>query len=824
MTTSLKKRYLGICLLILLLFLLMILKLADLQIFQGQAYNEKSENSKTREIVLKGERGRILDTNGIPLAYDQKSYDVVFYRDRTKTKNDDVRQYTKIIRDTIRLIEQNGDKVVTNFAIQKNEQGDFEFYWGVENPDVAQARENNWRKNMQLKADFVNETPDAIYWYLRNQRYFIPEDVSDEEALKILGIWQEVQLTSYIAYLPVTVAKNVSTKTVAQIEAQSIDLLGMQITEGTTRVYPKRELAAHVLGYTSRISETDLINLSSKKYSREDLIGVSGIEQTYEDQLTGNTLEHQGKRVVEVNSLGVITRELSLEKPTNGNDVVLTLDLNFQSVAEKALEDNIRHIRDDVQIPKYMEDQETYDALLAKRGSESGDIQYAQEGALVAMEVKTGNVLALVSSPSYDLNLFVNGISKENYDALLNDPRSPLFNKAISAKGIPGSVYKMVVGLGGLQEGVVTLDEEISDLGPYNKHVASGNTGPRCWVRPNYEKHGNLNIVQALAVSCNYYFFEVADRLGVDRLTEWSGQLGLTSKTGIELPAEAVGQVGSQSVMYDPEKSINNQMTAKPLLTHRAITNAIFKVGEDIGVSYDETVVNTAAEKMMKYSVQHNQIGPEIRRLLQDDIGIPLAIINSKNLSKTITDYLVELKWTANDTIVVGIGQSLTTITPIGVARYVSAIVNGGTVYQASIVKSVIAPDGTVVEEKQPVVVNQLDVHPEYLNAIREGMKSVVSEEDGGTAARHFTGWPYTSMIGGKTGSAQVSTIDMEANSWFVAYAPLEDPEIAVVVFIPHGNSGSDSAPAIKSVLEYYFSKKLNTPDGNIPPQNTMLP
>lgn len=822
MNTSIKRRYVGVCVLVLLLFLAMVLKLADLQLIQGQAYSERSENSKTREIVLKGERGRILDANGIPLAYDQKSYDVVFYRDRTKRDNNAVRQYTQIIRDTIRMVESNGDKVVANFAIQKNAAGEFEFYWGVEDPAVAEVRENNWRKNMQLSKDFINETPDVIYWHLRNQRYYIPEDASDEEALKILGIWQEVQLTSYIAYLPVTVAKNVSTKTVAQIEARSADLQGMQITEGTTRVYPKRDVAAHVLGYTSRISESELIRLSNKKYAREDMIGVSGIEQTYEEYLTGSTLDHQGKRVVEINNLGVITRELSMDKPTNGNDVILTLDLNLQAVAEKALSDNILHIREDVQEPKYLEEQEKYDALLSTR--ENKEIQYAQEGALVVMEVNTGRVLALVSYPSYDLNLFVNGISKEDYALLLEDPRSPLFNKAISSKGTPGSIFKMVVGLGGLEESVVSLEERITDEGPYNAYVTAGQTGPRCWVRPNYHKHADLNIEGALAVSCNYYFFEVANRLGVDRLTEWSSKLGLTTKTGIELPAEATGQVGNQSVLYDIDKTINSQMTSRPLLVHRAVTNAIFSVGQEIGVSYDETVVNTAAEKMMKYSVQHNQIGPEIRRLLQDDIGIPLAIIRNKNLDKTITDYLGELKWTPNNTIVVGIGQDLTTITPIGVARYLSAIVNGGTVYQASIVKSVVSPDGQVLEEKQPVVVNQLDVHPEYLKAIRDGMKSVVSEEDGGTAAKHFKNWAYTSMIGGKTGSAQVSQIDMESNSWFVAYAPQDNPEIAVVAFIPHGNSGSDSAPAIKGVLEYYLDKKLNTPDSNITPQNTMLP
>jgi len=154
-----------------------------------------------------------------------------------------------------------------------------------------------------------------------------------------------------------------------------------------------------------------------------------------------------------------------------------------------------------------------------------------------------------------------------------------------------------------------------------------------------------------------------------------------------------------------------------------------------------------------------------------------------------------------------GIGQSVTLVTPIGIARYLSALVNGGEVYEAQLVKKILYPDGTVMEEKQPKLLRAMDIPEEYLEAIKEGMREVVSEEDGGTAAGAFQDFEFDDF-GGKTGTAQVSTIDLENNAWFVAFTPFDEPEIAIVVYLPHGYAGYYACSTAKEVIRYYLNER----------------
>ena len=812
---------------IVLLFGTIVFRLQDLQIRNGEAYAAQSQKTQYRTLTLKGARGKILDANGIALAYDQKSYDVQFYRDTSKNSEADRRNYTEIIRQTIALVEQYGGSTIDTFPIRLNDQEEFEFQWGEITSEQAARREELWRNNLNYNAKnedgSYKQTPKDIYYDFRD-RYFIGDDVSYEESLKILSVWNEVRLSAYIAYLPVTIAKDVGFDTVAAIESRSLELSGMNIAESTVRIYPQGSTASQVLGYTGRmVSQEQIEEYEAQGYSQDDWIGISGIESSMEQYLTGCSTQRQGSQQVEVNNVGKIIRQISYDAPESGDNVMLTLDLSLQRITEAALARNIEEAQ--ARQEERYNDPDLHDNYVQMEEARGSKYKKANSGTAVVLDVKTGNVLAMANAPGYDNMLFSGGISTEDYQQLAQNEAAPLMNKAIASMGTPGSIFKMVTGLAGLMEGEITLTEEISDEGPYNKHVVSGK-GPSCWVTPNFASHANETYTTALRDSCNYYFFETSDRLGIDNLHRWAQMFGLVDRTNIELPGEKQGNVADQKVLFDPDKPIDEQNISMPVLVHKRICEVIAAGGEAGGVLLSQETVEDAAYRIMQQSVslKDNELGPMIRTILQDELKIPRATVRQRDMVIDISGRLSEVRWNANSTIVAGIGQSVTTITPIAVARYVAALVNGGTVYEAHIVDKVLDASGEVVYQNEPKVFQDLGIPEEYLEATRVGMKEVVNPEDGGTAANYFKDFKYLDRIGGKTGTAQVSNMDLENNAWFVCFAPYEDPEIAVVVFIPNGYSGGIASLTAKDVVQYYLDKRDAVVADDIPMPNSLQP
>ena len=259
-------------------------------------------------------------------------------------------------------------------------------------------------------------------------------------------------------------------------------------------------------------------------------------------------------------------------------------------------------------------------------------------------------------------------------------------------------------------------------------------------------------------------------------------------------------------MLYDPENSPTWQNTAKPLLTYTAMKTELEQVFAERRMNVSNEVFEKALNDLMKIAVTYDSKEKwylPIREILQYDIGLPRQYISSHYMVNTFVTYLADIYWTPNETIMCAIGQSITQVTPVAVARYVSAIVNGGTVYDAQIVDKIIAPDGTVVLEKQPVVANQINTDPSYYQAIRAGMEDVTDEVAGGTAAKYFLDNKY--KIAAKTGTSQRTELDVENNSWMVAYAPAEDPRVVVVCYIQNGYAGAYSAGAIRPVINYYL-------------------
>lgn len=836
MLDKLKSRYVLISFFLLALFVFMGAGLYQLTIVQGQENLEKSENRKVRSIDLQGQRGRILDRNGLPLAYNQKSYDIQFYRDPSNKAKADYARYTQILIDTINIIESGGGKTIDTFSIDRDENLNFRFQWGDISPEAAEKREKSWRDDMFGKGNTVKRTPEEIYRYLR-RIYEIPEELDFDQAVKILSIWQEVTRNASKAYVPITIAYNVPIETVAQLELKAIQLEGISTTEGSVRIYPQGSLAAHIIGYMGRI-EDNLDDYVEKGYNRDDLIGKTGIEQSMEESLTGNTKERKGTQLVEVNSQAIVTRSLEKQSPKNGYDVILTIDLYLQKVAELALENNIKEIYqkegDEIAAnpDKYYKDPSE-----TKR-----EIKRAEFGAVVVMDIKTGDVLAMASYPSFDLNLFTGGISKEDLRALggTDEPdetakrTTPLYNKAIKSKGAPGSIFKMVTALAGLEEGVITRSEKISDQSPFTEYLTddqkkSGATpfdAPKCWAYPHLGNHQNLDVEAALKVSCNYFFSKVAYDLKIERLNKWAGKLGLDSLTNIELDGEAQGQIGGQDVIFDKEKDISEQRISRPRLVFNRIKERLTYFCNRLDLEADEEAIDSCARKLvLLVDPNKREIGEQVRQIMSDDLSIPKAV-NQRNMwFQVITNLLYQLYWTPVETARTGFGQSLMLVTPVAAARYISALVNGGHVYDAHVVRRVVDDEGKTMLETKPKVFEELNANPENIRLIQLGMQEAVSEEDGGTAGAAFRNYKYNKQIGGKTGTAQIgnqtTNIDIENTSWFAAYAPRDNPEIAIIVYIPYGYKGAWSSSAVQDIVTYYMDRKTNQAPDNIPDVNT---
>lgn len=782
---------------------------------RGDSYTERAETRSAKTITLYGMRGTIYDTNMVPLAYDRRSFNVTFYRDPLKNSDADRLAYTQTLAEVIKLVESNGKTTVNDFWLKKDENGVWRFDSGSGSPAVEQTRERQWRSNF-----YLSKVDEKDLYRTLVQKYKILDvlgnDADEDMIVKVLALWQESRMNAFKP-TPVTIAYDVGYETVSEIEVRSLDLLGVDVEESSSRVYPQGDVACHVIGYTSKISASQLESYQNQGYPNDAYIGSDGVERSLEDQLSPYIEYRQGSRAVEVDTRGKAVRELSYTAPTDGNSVVLTIDVDLQEYMASRLESAIKDIHaiqeDSLRWGHWLRENED---ILKEYAEQGREIKLAETGAMVAMDPYTGRVLGMVSVPSYDLSMFNDGkVDPTLWDAVL-EGNNPLLNRAIGTKDAPGSIFKMCTALGGLSEGVITVDEIINDRAEGFTET-NADRPAKCWTRFP-EDHQNQNLEIALKNSCNMYFYTVGYRLGIDRLYQWAAALGLTSKTNIELPGEATSFVGNQHMLYDPDNSPTWQNTAKPLLTYTAMKTTLEQIIQDRKMNVSTEVLEKALSDLMKIAISYNtkeQWYQPIREILQYDIGLPREYISSHYMVNTFVTYLADIYWTPNETIMCAIGQSITQVTPVAVARYVSAIVNGGTVYDAQIVDKIIAPDGTVVIEKQPVVANQIDSDPLYFATIRAGMEDVTDEVAGGTAANYFKDSKY--KIAAKTGTSQRTELDVENNSWMVAYAPADSPKIVVVCYVQNGYAGAYSAYAIKPVITYYLDSLQHSEGFTVP-------
>ena len=353
---------------------------------------------------------------------------------------------------------------------------------------------------------------DTIAYFVK--RYgIISENI--KEARKIISIRYEMSTKGYSSTKPLSLAENVSRNVVAQISERNSDFPGVTITTQSSRKYNYGSLASHILGYIGKISEKEY-NEEQDVYENDDYVGRTGIESLFENYLRGK----KGKEEIEMTVDGTVTGETVTKAPEQGSTVVLTIDSKLQEVAETALKNNIEKIRNGGFSNRYD----------------------AKGGCVAVIDVHSGEILAMASNPDYDPNAWVGGISVADYNQIKEN--NSLFNKAISGSYAPGSIFKMVTALAGLESGAISTTEKINDTGIYTRYR---DYQPRCWYYNSYHRgHGYLDVSGAIEKSCNYFFYETGDRMGIDNLSKYALHFGLGKKTGIELPNEKEGAVASK--------------------------------------------------------------------------------------------------------------------------------------------------------------------------------------------------------------------------------------------------------------------------------------
>ena len=485
--------------------------LFNLQIVNGENYREQSEKRMLRTKNITAPRGEIYDRNGVILATNKLSYDVELYKVRVSTKE----QNDGILR-LVEILNENSDKVYSTFPVNDDLNG-----FNFENTE----EEQKWKKEMKLDSTLTFD--QVIDEYI--EKYEL-QDYSDNRLnqIKMIEIKYEANLNGYSLFNSATIAKDISQKSVAKIGEEKYKIYGISIVSVPKRYYPNGNLLSHTIGYVSKISSTEYEKKKEEGYNVNSVIGKAGIEQSFEKYLRGN----DGVIKEETDTLGNVSSQTETTEAKSGDNVTLTIDYRLQKVAEESLLNTINGLQNGTLVGKKFSD--------------------ANAGAVVVLDVDSGEVLASASYPTYDINSLIGGISLKDWNTLQNNSLHPMLNRVVSGTYSPGSTFKMLVGMAGLMNGKITVDEKYYDPGiyPYGYH-------PKCWLYTDrHMTHGWINIEGAIKGSCNCYFYEVGRRIGISEIVKYAKLFGLGQKTGIELSGEVAGTIaGADDKSEDGLKS-----------------------------------------------------------------------------------------------------------------------------------------------------------------------------------------------------------------------------------------------------------------------------
>lgn len=661
-----KYRFLILKVLAVIMLAMITVRLFTMQIIDGEVYLKTASSRLSATIVNKAPRGDILDRYGNVLVTNQSGYSVLI----RKTSSDN-EKLNKSVSDLVKILTSTENKLTDSFPVTVSEPYEFIF--------EDDEKKKKWFEGCKYTGEYINERMTAAELVAAFTELYGMQGYGGEHLRYMLGIRFTADMKDFSSVTPVTAAENINAAAVAAIKQADIE--GISVTETYARQYTNPGLATHILGRVGQISAEEYEKNKGNGYGFNDIIGKQGIEAWAESYLRGTD-------GIEATTAEVDGKEVELAKkvdPVAGDYVMLTIDSELQKTLENSLESTIKSIGND-----------------------------CNAGGAVVLDVNSGDTLAIASYPTYDMSKF-----NEDYASLISNKANPMINRAVSGLYSPGSTFKPLTAIAGIQSGVLKKNETITCTGVYKYYE---DYQPSCWIWSEYNAtHSHQDVTHAIENSCNVFFYELGRRLGIDRLDEYAKKFGLGEYTGIELNEETSGHMAS------------------PAYKKIAVSN--------------------------------------------------------------VTDN----EWFGGDTLQAAIGQSYSLFTPVQLANYCATLANGGTRYKVNLIDSIrSSTDGSVVEDFEPQVVERIDVEPETMDKIHDGMKKVVDE---GSARSIFEGYPI--QIGGKTGTAQLG--NGANNAIFIAFAPFDNPQIAVAVVLEHGVRGTNAGLVARDIFNQYFFGETNT-------------
>ena len=504
--------------------------LYKLQIIEGAAYYEESQNKRPSEQTVTAARGNILDRYGRVLVSNRECYNLKISDKRLFS--DEVEDPNAVILQMINMVEAAGDKYTDDLPITK--EPPFEY---TNMTDIQRMLLNAYLKDKGLDED---TTAVELMSYFRT-RYDIAGSYNAEEMRKIASVRYAVNVRYAINTNPYVFVEDASIDLIS-------DLMGVvgnvvEVETSYIREY-NTQYAAHILGYVQAMSDADMEKYRPGKenstYDYDTKVGKDGVELAFENWLHGTN----GKATVERTASGTVTSTIYTEDPVPGNHVYLTIDIQLQEAVERILETGIQTLqlkRDE-------------DNLKAVSEGRTDDVREdIQGGAIVVVDIKTGEPLAIASYPTYNLSTLL-----EDYDEISSTEYDPLFNRALLGAYAPGSTFKPCTAIAGLSENIINTETQILCDGVFTKYADQG-YAPECWIyTQDHLTHGNDNVTEALKDSCNIFFYTVADNLGIRKLMEYAEDFGLGESTGIEL-VETTGNMANPDnhLTYDVDEWVD---------------------------------------------------------------------------------------------------------------------------------------------------------------------------------------------------------------------------------------------------------------------------
>lgn len=495
---ALKRRYRIIYIIVVLFLIVAISRLFSLQIINGEKYRIISDSRLSRDIPVKAPRGEILDRYGKPLVQNRIGYSVSV----TATKS--TAEINNALLNLTRLFDELGLEYEQTLPV--TELKPYEFTFEDDENMTAKEKEIKFKKDANLAEDLTAE--EVVNKY--RDKYEFDESFSDWDIRKLAGMRYEMEKRSFSANNPYLFAEDVDIEVITRIKECSDEFSCVTVYTQPVRQYTNGNLAAHILGRIGIINPDEYEKLKEEGYGMNDYLGKQGIEKAFEKYLRGT----DGVDSIERRVDGGESELVFSKEPISGNTVMLTIDRDLQAATERALEENIKRIA---------------------ATSTYGNGHDANSGAAVVLDLNTGEILAIASYPTYNPERF-----NKDYDSLYADSATPMLNRALMGTYEPGSTYKLVTALAALEEEVITPETKIETKGVYKYY---GHDFMCSIYRSTRGTHGYIDVSQALQHSCNYFFYEMGDKLGIEKLTEYSTMMGLGDYTGIELEEEVKGQL-----------------------------------------------------------------------------------------------------------------------------------------------------------------------------------------------------------------------------------------------------------------------------------------